>query len=221
MRAHPPSKWDRRPAHRSPSASDDATTSLAPQTTARQMTSEALSRPMRDYHTGFRAANSRHPSWHFARVLAHLEVRAVIMITSTSAALSRSLFQCEDTTHRRGRDSTPGLHRWNTAPPSHWRTAACGRGRYITTASSGHSSPTPPTPMGATHRNLAHSYQPAPRLSSTITSSIRQSATASAWHTDSPTQKASATTSASAHRSKTLKVSFYLIDNTIKKHFLF
>ena len=40
-----------------------------------------------------------------------------------------------------------------------------------------------------THRNLAYSSRLAPRLSSTITSSIRQSAIASAWHTDSPIRK--------------------------------
>ena len=86
----------------------------------------------------------------------------------------------------------------------------------------GHSSPTPPTLMGATHRSRAHSSRLAPRLSSTITSSIRQSASASAWHTDSPIQKASATMSVSAHRSKpTPRVCFYVIDNTIKNHFLF
>ena len=142
------------------------------------------------------------PNWHISFRLISPIGLSVIMITSTSAALKRSLFQCEDTTHRRGRDSTPGLHRWNTAPPSHWRTAACGRGRYITTASSGHSSPTPPTPMGATHHNLPHSYRLAPSLSPTITSSIRQFASALAWHTGSPTPRASATTSASAHRFK-------------------
>ena len=166
------------------------------------MISEAPSGPTCDCRTGFRAANLQHLCWHFAQALARLGDRVAITATSTSVALSRSLSRRGDTIHRHGRDGTPGLHRWNTAHPLHWRTAACGRGRYTTTASSARSSPTPPTPMDATHRSRAHSYRLAQKLSSTISSSIRQSASASAWHTDLPIQRASAITSAPACRFK-------------------
>ena len=171
------------------------------------MTSEAPSGHTCDCHTGFRDDNSRHPSWHFEQVLVHLGDRAAITTTSTSEAQSQSRFQRVGTRHRRGRDGMPGPHQWNTALPSHWKTAGWWHCRYTTTASSGHSSPTPPTPGDATHRNLVHSYRLAPRLSSTITSSIRQSATASAWHTDSPIQRAQAITSASGLHSKLIGLS--------------
>ena len=90
------------------------------------MTLGVLSKPTCDCRTGFRAANLQHLYWHFAQVLAHLGGRVAITATSTSVALSRSLFPRGDTIHQRDRDGMPGPHQWNTAPPSHWKPRPAG-----------------------------------------------------------------------------------------------